>query len=78
MEKKKRIVAFERLFEAGRLLTFSAFRIGTYSKWALIWGWALIRINKVISIHTYYFENEGEARKEKRISKGIFKFEETR
>ena len=31
-----------RLFEAGRLLTFSAFRIGTYSRWALIRGWALI------------------------------------
>ena len=36
MERKKRIVAFERSFEAGRLLTFSAFRIGAYSKWALI------------------------------------------
>ena len=32
----------ERLFEAGRLLTFSAFRMGGYSRWALI------RINKVI------------------------------
>ena len=37
-----------RLFEAGRLLTFSAFRMGAYSRWALIRGWALIRIN------TYY------------------------
>ena len=36
-----------RLFEAGRLLTFSAFRMGAYSKWALIRGWALIRINTV-------------------------------
>ena len=36
-----------RLFEAGRLLTFSAFRIGAYSRWALIRGWALIRINTV-------------------------------
>ena len=36
-----------RLFEAGRLLTFSAFRMGAYSRWALIRGWALIRINKV-------------------------------
>ena len=34
-----------RLFEAGRLLTFSAFRMGAYSRWALIRGWALIRIN---------------------------------
>ena len=31
----------------GRLLTFSAFRMGAYSKWALIRGWALIRINTV-------------------------------
>ena len=37
------------LFEAGRLLTFSAFRMGVYSRWALIRGRALIRINTVIS-----------------------------
>ena len=36
-----------RLFEAGRLLTFSAFRMGAYSRWALIRGWAVIRINTV-------------------------------
>ena len=36
-----------RLFEAGRLLTFSAFRMGAYSRWALIRGWALIRMNTV-------------------------------
>ena len=36
-----------RLFEAGRLLTFPAFRMGAYSRWALIRGWALIRINTV-------------------------------
>ena len=36
-----------RLFEGGRLLTFSAFRIGAYSRWALIRGWALIRINTI-------------------------------
>ena len=36
-----------RLLEAGRLLTFSAFRMGAYSRWALIRGWALIRINTV-------------------------------
>ena len=36
-----------RLFEAGRLLSFSAFRMGAYSRWALIRGWALIRINTV-------------------------------
>ena len=35
------------LFEAGPLLTFSAFRIGAYLRWALIQGWALIRINTV-------------------------------
>ena len=38
-----------RLFEAGRLLTFSAFRAGAYSRWALIRGWTLIRINTVMS-----------------------------
>ena len=42
-----------RLFEAGRLLTFSAFRMGAYSRWALIRGWALIRIN---TVHTYFID----------------------
>ena len=37
-----------RLFEAGHLLTFSAFRMGAYWRWALIRGWALIRINTVL------------------------------
>ena len=41
------------LFKAGRLLTFSAFRMGAYSRWALIRGWALIRINTV----TYFTRN---------------------
>ena len=36
-----------RLFEAERLLTFSAFKMGAYSRWALIRSWALIRINTV-------------------------------
>ena len=36
------------LFEAGRLLTFSDFRMGPYSRWVLIRGWALIQINTVI------------------------------
>ena len=36
-----------RLFEAGRLLTFSAFRMGAYWRWAVIRDWALIRINTV-------------------------------
>ena len=34
----------------GRLLTFSAFRMGAYLRWALIRGWALIRINTLITI----------------------------
>ena len=37
-----------RLFKAGRLLTFSAFRTGTYSRWALMRDWALIRIKTVL------------------------------
>ena len=37
-----------RLFEAGRLLTFFAFRMGAYSRWTVIRGWALIRINTVL------------------------------
>ena len=36
-----------RLFEAGRLLTFPTFRVGAYSRWALIRSWALNRINTV-------------------------------
>ena len=32
-----------RLFEAGRQLTFSAFRMGGYSRWALIRGWLVIK-----------------------------------
>ena len=43
-----------RLFEAGRLLTYSAFRMGAYSRWALIRGWALIRINTVGCIYSLY------------------------
>ena len=42
-----------RLFEAGRLLTFSAFRMSAYSRWVLIRGWALIRINMVINWSGY-------------------------
>ena len=44
-------LVFEFVWEGvgwgGRLLTFSAFRMGSYSRWALIRGWALIRINMV-------------------------------
>ena len=43
-----------RLFEAGRLLTFSAFRMGAYSRWALIRGWALIRINTVFTTYLQF------------------------
>ena len=35
------------LFEAGYSLNFSAFRMGASSRWALIQGWVLIRINTV-------------------------------
>ena len=35
-------------FEAGRLITFSAFRMGAQSRWALLRGWALIRKNTVL------------------------------
>ena len=44
-----------RLFEAGRLLTFSAFRMGAYSRWALIRGWVLIRINTFLN---YFGHNQ--------------------
>ena len=36
------------LFEAGRLISFPTFRVGAYSRWALIRGWALNRINTVL------------------------------
>ena len=42
-----------RVFEAGPLLTSSAFMMGAYSKWELIRGWGLIQINTVISITLY-------------------------
>ena len=42
-----------RLLEVGRLLTFSTFRVGAYSRWALIQGWALKRINTVSTISIY-------------------------
>ena len=42
-----------RLFEAGRLLNFSTFRVGAYSRWALIRGWALNRINTVSVVATF-------------------------
>ena len=39
-----------RLLKAGRLLTFSTFRMGAYLRWALTRGWLLIRINTVCQI----------------------------
>ena len=45
-----------RLFEAGRLLNFSAFRMDVYSRWALILGWALIRINTASATFISSFE----------------------
>ena len=38
------------IFEAGRLLTFPTCSVGAYSRWALIRGWALNRINTVFDI----------------------------
>ena len=44
-----RLFEFEWKGEGGeRLLTCSSFRMGAYSMWALIRGWALIRINTVV------------------------------
>ena len=40
------------LFEAGHFLTFSAFRMGAYSRWALLRGLGLIRINTVFLCFT--------------------------
>ena len=37
----------ECIFEDGRSLPFSAFSVGAFSRWLLIQGWALIRINVV-------------------------------
>ena len=53
------------LFEVGRLLTFSAFRMGVYSRWVLIRGWALIRINTVDII--YYFGPNLKSQEKKNI-----------
>ena len=50
-----------RLFEAGYFLTFSAYRMGAYSTWALIRGWALIQINTV-------YENESPVSEKVKIA----------
>ena len=44
------------IFEAGHLLTFPAIRMGAYSRWALIQGWALIRINTVYQMLCFFSE----------------------
>ena len=44
---KYRIYSINR---PGRLLNFWTVRVGAYSRWALIRGWALIRINTVTVI----------------------------
>ena len=40
----------------GRRFNFAAFRMGAYSRWALIRGWALIRINTVCTICDVEFD----------------------
>ena len=45
--RRSLLLVLIRLFETGRLLTFSACKMGAYSRWALIRGWAPIRINTV-------------------------------
>ena len=43
-----RVFEFDCEWEGGgRLLTFFAFRMGAHSRWTLIRGWALIRLNTV-------------------------------
>ena len=44
-----------RLFKAGRLLFFSAFRMGAYLRWALIRDWAPIPINTVSLSNVHFF-----------------------
>ena len=52
------------LLKAGRLLTFSAFRMGAYLRWALTRGWLLIRINTVCQIQLQAEGIETLSRKE--------------
>ena len=44
-----------REWDGGGRFTFAAFRMGAYSRWALIRGWALIRINKVFNLSVEHF-----------------------
>ena len=65
-DKSEVRIRLTSLFKAGRLLTFSAFRMGAYSRWALIRGWALIRINTVT-----YFTSSLRGRRLKGKGKGV-------
>ena len=47
-----------RLFEAGRLLTFSGFRMSAYSRKAPIRGWVPIRVNTVFISGRYFSGGE--------------------
>ena len=46
-----------RLFEAGRLLTFSGFRMSANSRKALIRGWVPIRVNTVLPVVIFRVES---------------------
>ena len=48
----------ERLFEAGRLLTFPTCRVGTYLRWVLILDWALNKYGMS------FLENDAKVSKE--------------
>ena len=53
----------------GRLLTFSAFRMGAYSRWTLIRGWALIRINTVHETVSRNYQNSNISSRRANLSK---------
>ena len=39
---------------SGRLFNFWTFRVGTFSRWALIQGWALIKFSPVSAIKSLF------------------------
>ena len=49
-----------RLFEAGRLLTFSGFRMSAYSRKALIRGWVPVRVNTVFPVVIFRAESRDD------------------
>ena len=59
------------LFEAGRLLTFSAFRLSTYSRWAPSRGWVLIRINTVVVVSESISEGDTGLKKNELASHNL-------